>query len=141
MFSISRSFQSIMRTCILNRANPLSSASTTSALQIFNAHSESHLNELLANETRFCVIDFFASWCHPCKVLSPRLEKVMSQFHFNDKAQLVLVDIERFEQMVEKYAVDAVPTLVALDKGKEKLRLTGLQSEAELKTFLDKLNS
>lgn len=52
------------------------------------------------------LVDFYASWCGPCKMLAPELEKI------SDKVQIVKVDIDKNMELCKKYGVMSVPTLI-----------------------------
>lgn len=85
------------------------------------------------DEGRSLVIDFFADWCGPCKVLEdtilphPRVQEALRQYI------LLRVDADEYPRTVEYYRIDAMPTLLALDgAGKELRRFEGLPDPEEL---------
>ena len=82
------------------------------------------------------VIDFYATWCGPCKQLAPILEKMEEKYHEN--IIFKRVDIDQEPELVEKYGIASIPTLVFENGyGKEMGRQVGLISEAELDKFLE----
>ena len=83
----------------------------------------------LAEENKI-LIDFFATWCGPCKMLGPVLEKVES------KLKVVKVDVDEFEDLAREYGVMSIPTLVVLEKGKEVKRHIGFIDKSNLESFL-----
>lgn len=73
--------------------------------------SESELKELLTKYS-VCVVDFFATWCGPCKVLSTKLHEHFSHNHTPDVAIIKLdVDIPEFADLSEKFGVSGLPTV------------------------------
>ncbi|CAF0972723.1 unnamed protein product [Adineta ricciae] len=90
------------------------------------------------------VVDFYATWCGPCKVLEPRLEKVVTDHNKKTKGdkdvKLAKVDIDQLEQLSGKYNVQAVPTVIAIKNGKEISRFTGAADENRIQKMLDQLS-
>ncbi len=76
------------------------------------------------------LVDFFANWCGPCKMLAPVLEKVES------KLKVVKIDVDEFEDLAREYGVMSIPTLVILEKGKEVKRNVGFMDKKSLENFL-----
>ena len=62
------------------------------------------------------LVDFFATWCGPCKMLGPVLESVAQQFQ--GRAKVVKVDIDESPELAEQYGITAVPTLMVFNAGK-----------------------
>ena len=85
------------------------------------------------------IVDFKAEWCGPCKVLTPRLLELEQKF--TDRIRLAILDIDHpdNEKMVTEHKINAVPTLIVFDSGKETARVTGLQSEDALEDMVAKL--
>ncbi|ELU02000.1 hypothetical protein CAPTEDRAFT_152106 [Capitella teleta] len=83
------------------------------------------------------VLDFHATWCGPCKMLGPRLEKIVSD---NDgKVILAKVDIDEHSEIAMEYGVQAVPTVISMKGGKVQDTFVGLKDDAALQSFVDKL--
>ncbi len=89
----------------------------------------------IAQPGRLVVADFFATWCGPCKRLSPILDEVAGPF--TNRISFLKVDVDQSSELAAKYAVRGVPTLVFLRNGKEVDRQTGLLSKADLKARLE----
>jgi putative thioredoxin len=74
------------------------------------------------------IVDFWAEWCQPCKVLSPALENVTEE---GDGAfELVKVDVDANQELAQQYAVQGIPTVIAFRDGEEVSRFTGALPEA-----------
>lgn len=61
------------------------------------------------------LVDFYASWCGPCKMIAPILEQMQSEVDFD----IVKIDVDKHTDIAQKYGVMSIPTLVAFDNGKE----------------------
>ncbi|XP_026731990.1 thioredoxin, mitochondrial [Trichoplusia ni] len=85
------------------------------------------------------VVDFFATWCNPCRLLTPRLETIISE----NKGKVVLakVDIDEQTDLALDYEVSSVPVLVAIKNGKVQNRLVGLQDTDKLRKWIEQLSS
>jgi len=85
----------------------------------------------LINAESKVVVDFYATWCGPCKMLGPVLENYQSNI------KVIKVDTDEFDELSREYGVMSIPTLVLIENGKEVKRNIGFISEEELKTFLN----
>ena len=80
-------------------------------------------------ETGVCVVDFFATWCGPCKMLSPILEQVADE---NPKAKILKVDIDDSMEIAEQYGIMSVPTLILFKDGAEVTRELGFRQKKQI---------
>ena len=82
------------------------------------------------------LIDFFATWCGPCRMLSPIMEELAKDME--NKVKIAKLDIEAQEDIASKYQVTSVPTLILFKDGKEFDRLVGLRDIEDIKKFISK---
>ncbi len=82
------------------------------------------------------VIDFFATWCGPCKMLSPVLASVEERY--DGEVRFVKVDIDEHPDVANRYEVMSVPTLLFFYGGKLVRRESGFMSENEISSIIEK---
>lgn len=85
--------------------------------------------EQIISSNELVVIDFFATWCGPCKMLSPVIENVESLIH---NVKFIKVDIDQFNDLASQYKIQSVPTLVFLKNGQEVMKSIGYLDEDAL---------
>ena len=84
----------------------------------------SEFNDLI-NQNKPTLVDFFATWCGPCKMQSPILEQVKASV--GDGANIIKIDIDKNEDLAMRYNVRSVPTLILFKNGEAVWRTVGLQ--------------
>lgn len=82
------------------------------------------------------LIDFFATWCGPCKMMHPVLEELHGIV--GEKARIIKIDIDKNEQLAAIYNVRSVPTLMIFKDGELKWRGAGVHSASDLEAELKK---
>ena len=88
-----------------------------------------NFNELINEMT---VVDFYATWCGPCKMLGPVFEEVSKE----SSIKFVKVDIDKHEELCRQYKVMSVPTLILFENGQEVRRNIGFISKEKLIEFI-----
>ncbi|KAI8814361.1 thioredoxin-like protein, partial [Cladochytrium replicatum] len=89
---------------------------------------------LLSSGNAPVLVDFYATWCGPCKLLAPVLQKAVKE---NEKSILVKIDVDKNEEVAAKYEIVSLPTVIAFRNGEVLDQFTGLRNEREVKQFLD----
>ena len=82
------------------------------------------------NGNKPVIVDFYADWCGPCKLMSPVLSEVKEKV--GDKAIILKLDIEKAPQYTQLYNVRAIPTLIIFKKGNVLWRKSGLTTASEI---------
>ena len=81
------------------------------------------LNRVMLSETRGVILDFWGTWCQPCRSLRPHLEKLADDH--GEQWRVLAVHCDESPALVEAFAVQSTPTLVYLREGDEVARTTG----------------
>jgi thioredoxin 1 len=91
------------------------------------------LKKFLA-ENKKAVVDFWAPWCGPCKMLAPIFDDLSASY---DELKFGKINIEEHTDIGGTYGVQSIPCLIIFENGEEKSRIIGLQSKENLKGKLD----
>ena len=83
------------------------------------------------------VVDFYATWCGPCKILSPRLDELAGPLA--NQVKFVKINVDEAPSLSQRFDIQAIPTLIFFKNGKVVDRLIGLPSADTLKMHLDSL--
>ena len=83
------------------------------------------------------VVDFWAPWCGPCKMVAPVLEELAKEYE--GKVKVVKLNIDENQGTATEYGVRSIPTLILFKDGKECERMIGVQSKDNLKQMIDKV--
>jgi thioredoxin 1 len=86
-------------------------------------HLDSKSYEEAINAAEKCVVDFYATWCGPCKAMNPILEKIESEM---GEGKIFKVNVDEHRDLVEKFGIRSVPTFIFYEKGEEKGRKSGM---------------
>lgn len=94
---------------------------------------ENNFNELISNGE--VLVDFFATWCGPCRMLGPVLEEVS-----NDRigVKIVKIDVDECPNLARSFGVMSVPTLILFKDGKEVSKESGFMPKEELVDWINK---
>ncbi len=92
-------------------------------------HYEKDLNKLIEKEA---VVDFYATWCGPCKMFGPIFEEVSKEKDIN----FIKLDVDKSSDIAREYGVMSIPTIIKFKEGKEVKRYTGFMSKEDLLEFL-----
>nr|XP_027200599.1 thioredoxin, mitochondrial-like [Dermatophagoides pteronyssinus] len=106
-------------------------------LDIFKIQDENDFKEkvLENSQKKLIILDFFATWCGPCKQLTPRLETIIGGQ--STKVDLAKVDVDELEQLAAEYQVQTIPAIFAIKNGKIIDQFVGRRDDDELKSFID----
>lgn len=86
-------------------------------------------NDVISSD-QLVLVDFFATWCQPCKTMHPVLERVKATL--GDRLRIIKVDVDKRQMIAAQYGIRSVPTLMLMRKGSILWRQSGAMPEASL---------
>ncbi|MCX8064165.1 MAG: thioredoxin [Candidatus Hydrogenedentes bacterium] len=84
-----------------------------------------------------CLIDFWAEWCGPCKMIAPTIDELAKEY--TGKVKVGKVNVDNEMELAERFGVMSIPTIVIMKDGQEVKRFVGVQPKAVLVSMLDSL--
>jgi len=83
------------------------------------------------------LVDFWAEWCGPCKMIAPLLDELADEYQ--GKVKIGKVNIDEQQELATKYGIRAIPTLLVINKGQVAEQMVGAKSKRDLKASLDRV--
>jgi thioredoxin 1 len=118
-------------------SGPSGSAAVTESARNVKRIGEAQFEAEVAKSALPVVVDFYADWCGPCKMLAPRMEELAGQF--TNRVKFVKVNVDEATALARRFEVQAIPTLVFFKEGKVADRLVGLHAKDELEARIKAL--
>jgi thioredoxin 1 len=101
------------------------------------------VKQVINVQDRVVLVDFYADWCNPCKMLSPVLEKLTSGDDATSGSglplDLVTVDTDAQTELAMEYKIRSLPTVIAFQNGKPVSQFMGAMPEGSVRNFISKL--
>ena len=98
--------------------------------------TESNFKEQLLSSAQPVLVDFWAEWCGPCKMIAPVLDELATEY--GGKVKIAKVNIDENQNLAAQYRVTAIPTLLVFKGGQVMEQMVGAKSKRDLKASLDK---
>ena len=86
-------------------------------------------NDVISTDV-LVLVDFYATWCQPCKMMHPILEQVKTTL--GNRIRIIKIDVDTHQQLAAEYGIQCVPTLMLFRQGKRLWRTSGFVQKADL---------
>ena len=101
-----------------------------------NEVSDSSFEQDVLKSDKPVLVDFWAAWCAPCRMLAPTVDAIAEKYSGN--ARVVKVNVDDNPSISQRYGIKGIPTLILFKNGKEEERVVGATSESAISRMLDK---
>ncbi len=97
--------------------------------------TDSNFDETALQADQPVLVDFWAEWCGPCRILAPTIDQLADEFE--GRARIGKMDTDSNQQTAAKYGVSAIPTVILLKGGEVQKKFVGLQSKEDLASAIE----
>lgn len=95
---------------------------------------KNNFGEIVLNSDKPVLVDFWATWCGPCRMIAPILEELAEE---NPDVKIVKVDVDENPELARKYQVMSIPALFVIKNGEVVAQSLGVKPKAQLQALLD----
>ena len=97
--------------------------------------TDANFEEQVANSATPVLVDFWAEWCGPCRMLAPTIEELSEEYA--GKVTVGKLNTDENRDVAVKYGISAIPTIILFNKGEVAQKLVGLSAKKDLKAAMD----
>jgi thioredoxin 1 len=101
--------------------------------------SEAEFGESVLNSKGTVLVDFYADWCGPCKMIAPALEELAVEY--KDRLTIVKVDVDHAQAVAGQYGIQSIPTMIFFQDGKPAHKIVGALPKPALRAQVEKVLS
>jgi thioredoxin 1 len=112
-------------------------SATSSQATPLHIGSAEAFERIVLKGDRPVLVDFYADWCGPCRMLAPTIEKLAQEYQ--GRAIVAKVNVDSLPALAGRYGIQGIPAVLVFDKGREVQRLVGLRPQSDYAKTLDKL--
>lgn len=98
--------------------------------------NDSDFEQVVLNSDVPVVVDFWATWCGPCRKLAPVIDEIAEMY--DEKVKFVKVNVEECLESAKKYSISGIPCLLVFNKGETVERMTGIMPKTTIISNIDK---
>ena len=98
-------------------------------------HATAETLESLIQENKIVLVDFFATWCGPCRMIAPLIEQVAEEY--DGKAVVAKVDIDEEQELAARFGIMSIPTLAVIKNGKLVHKSAGARPKDDILDLLE----
>ena len=99
--------------------------------------NEENFDSIVINSDKPVLVDFWAEWCGPCKMLTPTIEAIAEEY--KDKSSIVKINVDDAPAIATKYGIRSIPSILLFSNGDVMEQRVGAVSKEELTSLLDKI--
>jgi thioredoxin 1 len=99
--------------------------------------TQANFNNEVLQSAQPILVDFWAEWCGPCKMLGPILDELAEEY--NGRVRVGKVNIDEYQELAAQYGIRSIPTLLLFKQGQVAEQMVGLRSKRDLKASFDRL--
>jgi len=123
----------------VSQAGVANAATTGGGQQSMPRHiaTAAEFDSVVLKANKPVLVDFYADWCGPCRMLAPTIEKLAKQY--DGRAVVAKVNVDQLSKVAERYGIQGIPAVLVFNQGKEVQRLVGLRPAGDYTKVLDKL--
>ena len=97
--------------------------------------TDDNFDSEIINAAGVALVDFWAEWCMPCKMLAPAIEELATEY--SGKVKIGKVDTEEAGQVCRRFGIQAIPTLIVFKDGQVVKKMVGLEAKSRIKAAID----
>jgi len=98
--------------------------------------TKSNFDSEVINSTKLTLVDFWAEWCGPCRMVAPIIDELAEEY--DGKITVGKVNVDKEEELAMNYKIMSIPTIMLFKDGKVIERVVGARSKSEFKELIDK---
>ena len=107
------------------------------ASPLISALTQDNFDKEVLQSATPVLVDFWAEWCGPCKMIAPLLDELADEY--DGKVKIGKVNVDEQQSLAAQYGVRAIPTLLLINKGQVAEQMIGAKSKRDLKASLDRV--